>query len=192
MEFDPKTGKLLDKNDSSSPALGLVKCTLCGKKNEAKETFDCPGPCGAENLCLGHQDPATYQCERCSGAAGGDGRDGAYIAKGGVVLDTRTNLEWKVGPDQDTNYHQAEAWIRSQGGGWRMPTRAELRGLYEPGKGERNRSPLFKSTGEWVWAEPRDASSAWYFFFNYGYEYYCYRDGANLNRVFGVRAAARR
>ena len=43
----------------------------------------------------------------------------------GIVTDTKTGLEWKVGPDKDTNWDQARAWVRNlklDGGSWRMPT----------------------------------------------------------------------
>jgi hypothetical protein len=48
--------------------------------------------------------------------------------------------------------------------------------------------PAFKTTGWLVWAEPRDASSAWSFNFKSGSEYWYYRDSSDGNRVFGVRA----
>ncbi len=47
----------------SPPA--LVICPICGKKNEPKETFRCR-ECGRDNLCLRHQDEATYLCTDCA------------------------------------------------------------------------------------------------------------------------------
>jgi hypothetical protein len=47
----------------------------------------------------------------------------------GVITDSQTNLQWLVGPNQDTNYKQAENWVAAQtvaGGSWRMPTAKEL------------------------------------------------------------------
>ena len=58
-------------------------------------------------------------------------RTGRYIAyDNGIVLDTQTNLKWVAGPDRYTNWNAARSWVSSltiDGGGWRMPTRSELR-----------------------------------------------------------------
>ena len=99
-----------------------------------------------------------------------------------------------MGPDRDTNYSQAVQWVDScsvGGGAWRMPTRQELRSLYEKGIGERNMDPAFKTTGWYVWAEPRDSSSAWGFNFSDGEEIWYSRYSSNRYRVFGVRSRPR-
>jgi len=103
-----------------------------------------------------------------------------------------TGLEWVIGPDQDTNYAQAERWVATSkvdGGGWRMPTLAELRTLYQPGT-KNNMIPSIKNTGSWVWAEPRDSSSSWFFYFAGGLESWSSRDYSN-GRAFGVRSLPR-
>jgi len=110
----------------------------------------------------------------------------------GVIRDSETGLEWLVGPDRDTDYVMAEKWVASlsgvSGGGWRMPTVAELRTLYQPGVGSYNIDPAFRTTGWWVWGEPRDESSAWNFNFNNGSENWDDRDHSNYgDRVFAVR-----
>lgn len=74
------------------------------------------------------------------------------VSSEGVITDSKTGLEWILGPDRDTNYSQAEQWVASfkmAGGGWRMPTRQELATLYQKGVGQRNMDPAFKITG-WV------------------------------------------
>jgi hypothetical protein len=52
-------------------------------------------------------------------------------------------------------------------------------------------APVFRTSGWWVWAEPRDAQSAWSFSFNHG----CVTRDARINscygRAFGVRRAPR-
>jgi hypothetical protein len=71
-----------------------------------------------------------------------------------IVLDRLTNLEWVAGWDGDITWERAKAWVDNldvDGGGWRMPTRAEVRTLYKEGLGERNMTPLLKTTGWWVW-----------------------------------------
>jgi len=110
----------------------------------------------------------------------------------GVIRDPETCLEWLVGPDVDTDYAAAELWVASlgdvSGGGWRMPTIAELKTLYQWGVGDRNMDPVFGTTGWFVWGEPRDESSAWRFDFLDGGEYWYYRDGSSNYRVFAARS----
>ena len=107
----------------------------------------------------------------------------------GTISDSQTGLEWVVGPDKDTNYAQAEQWVAActvAGGGLRMPTKAELKILYQKGIGTRNMDLAFKTTGWWVWGESRDSSSAWRFGFFDGNEGWLDRSGSNNGRVFGV------
>ncbi len=99
-------------------------------------------------------------------------KDGQYVSyKNGIVYDEKTNLEWIVGPDKDTTWDETKAWVESlsvEGGGWRMPKRAELKTLYKKGVGSRNMTPLLKNTEWWVWAgETEDSSSAWFFGFSH-------------------------
>jgi hypothetical protein len=110
----------------------------------------------------------------------------------GVITDDHTKLEWIVGPNEDITYDQAVLWVAHcnvAGGGWRMPTRDELKSLYQKGVGNRNMNPAFKTTGWFVWAERKDSSSAWLFNFNRGDESW---DGQPYRsdgyRVFGVRS----
>ncbi|NVM22642.1 MAG: DUF1566 domain-containing protein, partial [Desulfobacterales bacterium] len=121
-------------------------------------------------------------------------RDGTLIAYAtGVVRDTKTGLEWYAGPDKNTNWNEAKSWVENltvDGGGWRMPTRKELRSLYEKVAGTRNMTPLLKTTGWWVWSgETKGSSSAWFFYFRNGFENWSYRstsyDGL---RAFAVRS----
>jgi hypothetical protein len=124
-------------------------------------------------------------------------RDDNYIAyDNAVVCDSKTNLEWYVGPNRDTNWDEAKKWAKGldlDGGGWRMPTREELKTLYKEGAGTRNMPPLFKTTGWFVWSsETDDSSSAWSVDFfagndnNWHNRYYSY-----LPRVFAVRSRRR-
>ena len=119
-------------------------------------------------------------------------RDGIYEAcANGIVKDTNTGLEWKVGPDRDTDWNEAKSWVQSlnlDGGGWRMPTMDELEGLFNHGKGDRNMTPLLKTTGWWVWSGETEGSSfAGDFFYNGG-RYWGNRDGSSRYRAFAVRS----
>ena len=111
-----------------------------------------------------------------------------------AYYDKNTGLEWLAGPDKDTTWYEAKKWIESltavAGGGWRMPTREELKTLYKKGAGKRNITPLLKTTGWWLWSgETKGSASAWGFFFHNGEEGWGLRDSyAFGGRGFAVRS----
>jgi Fe-S cluster assembly scaffold protein SufB len=120
-------------------------------------------------------------------------KDGQYVSyKNGIVYDEKTNLEWTVGPDKDTTWDEAKAWVESlsvEGGGWRMPTIAELIALYKKGAGSSNMTPLLKATGGSVWSgETEGSSTAWRFSFITGHEEYVDRNHSFYDRGFAVRS----
>ena len=109
-----------------------------------------------------------------------------------IYYDNNTGLEWLAGPDKHTNWYDAKKWVESltavASGGWRMPTRKELKTLYKERVGERNMTPLLKTTGWWVWSgETKDSSSAWAFY-NLGGVYWRPRDVSYSLRGFAVRS----
>jgi uncharacterized caspase-like protein len=109
----------------------------------------------------------------------------------GIITDPGTGLQWYVGPDKDTTWDQASSWVKGLpvGGGWRMPTRAELRGLYHKGMGSRNMPPEFKTTGWRVWSGEQDSSSnAWAFGFGGRGEISGLRGFSYDDRAFAVRS----
>ena len=71
-----------------------------------------------------------------------------------------------------------------------MPTREELKTLYQKGAGSRNKTPLLETTGWWVWSgETKD--SAWAFGFGSGRglgETCGLRSGSYYGRGFAVRS----
>ncbi len=92
----------------------------------------------------------------------------------GVVYDTESGLEWYAGPDRGMSWLEASRWVTAlgiAGGGWRMPTRREVKTLHYIGDGINNMTHLLYSTGYWIWAgrEPSSASR-WIFSFSYGGE----------------------
>ena len=120
-------------------------------------------------------------------------QDDRFIANdNGVVKDTETGLEWYAGPDKDTNWNEAKRWVESlnvAGGGWRMPTRKELKALYKMGAGKRNMTPLLKTTGWQVWSgETMGSSFAWGFGFGSGFEALDKRVFSHNRRGFAVRS----
>ena len=117
-------------------------------------------------------------------------QDGTFIALGNsVVIDTKTGLEWFAGPDRDTNWYQAKSWVESlsvDGGGWRMPTKAELRTLYKEGAGT---CKLFKITGYRVWSgETKGSHETWFFNFYNGYDHWGGRQLSVATQGFAVRS----
>ena len=110
----------------------------------------------------------------------------------GVVYDKKTGLEWVAGPNRDTNWNKAKRWVENlnvAGGGWRMPTRTELKTLYQRGAGSRNMTPLLKTTGRYVWSgETKGPSLAWRFYFGNGKEDWGYRGYSTSRRGFAVRS----
>ena len=113
-------------------------------------------------------------------------RDGIYVAyANGIVKDTNTGFEWVSGPDRDTNWDEAKTWVQSlnlDGGGWRMPTTDELGTLFKKGAGDRNRTPLLKTGGWWVWS---GSSATRVFFFDVGGKAW---SGTGGGRAFAVRS----
>ena len=142
--------------------------------------------------------PPVTKPDISSGVSGSEaqeaGRNGTFIAYAtGVVYDKNSGLEWYAGPDKNTSWNDAKRWVESlnvAGGGWRMPTRQELKNLYKKGAGERNMTPLLKTSGWWVWSgETKGSSSAWNFFFLSGFDYWFNRDFSNYGRRgFAVRS----
>ena len=112
--------------------------------------------------------------------------------KNGIVWDTKTGLEWIAGPDRNTTWYEAKRWVENlnvAGGGWRMPTRAELKSLYSKGAGSRNMTPILKNTGWGVWSgETKSSLSAWFFYFSFGGEGWISRNYSFTRRVFAVRS----
>lgn len=98
-------------------------------------------------------------------------------------------LYWQVGPDEQMTWFEAKAWVDGLGGNWRMPSRAELRGLWDAGIRSDNWGP-FENSGYGVWSgEAKDSSSAWVFDFYGGGEYWSYRSNSDYGgRIFAVRS----
>ena len=102
-----------------------------------------------------------------------------------------------AGPDGGMAWNEAKTWVESLnvgGGGWRVPTLEELKGLYQYGKGRRNMTPLLETTGYSVWSSQQargnfvafDFSTG--FYFDGGSRSGYRRDYSNNNRAFAVRS----
>jgi hypothetical protein len=121
-------------------------------------------------------------------------RDGSFVAyENGVVKDSKTGLEWIAGPDRDITWEEARTWaeqLKVDGGGWRMPSKEELKTLYQKGAGTSNLTPLLKTTGQFVWSkETKEESLAWATSFFFSDENWFVRDSAHFTRGFAVRSS---
>jgi hypothetical protein len=64
----------------------------------------------------------------------GSSGDRYNVAPCGSVEDSKTRLEWFVGPDKTMSWDEAKTWIGSLtacGGNWQMPTIEQLATLYD-------------------------------------------------------------
>ena len=115
-----------------------------------------------------------------------------FSLEGRVIEDLKLGLQWAPANGQSMNHYDAEKYAQNlslAGGGWRLPTRAELKSLYDtskPGKAD----PVFGVGDKWVWTSKlKDSSGAWYFYFNNGYENPINRAYSDDNfRVLAVRS----
>lgn len=104
-------------------------------------------------------------------------------------------LYWCVGPNTDTGWPAAKDWVSGLDGNWRMPSRSELRALYDSGISRDNWGP-FRNSGGAVWSgettQDHMGQCAWFFDFRTGTEYYTLRAVVSLesSRSSGMRAFA--
>ena len=86
-------------------------------------------------------------------------------ADNGVITDRETGLEWYVNPNPDQKFREAKAWAEGltvAGGGWRLPTMAELKAIYQKDASAYHMDPLFQVKGAWAWSgELRNDWSVW-------------------------------
>ena len=81
--------------------------------------------------------------------------------KDGVIDDSKLRLQWAPAPDLPMSYHNAEEYARHlslAGGEWRLPTRAELKSLYDESK-PGSVDPKFNVSKNWVWTSDVDGPS---------------------------------
>jgi hypothetical protein len=88
------------------------------------------------------------------------GREGHFIAySNGIVYDRETGLEWVIGPEKNTSWEDARAWVGDlsiDGGNWRMPTMEELKTLYKNGQGLTKLNRLLRlNITRWIWSKDK-------------------------------------
>lgn len=109
----------------------------------------------------------------------------------GVVFDTTSGFEWYLGPDRGLSWEEAHQWVQAltaAGGGWRMPTRREVKTLHYVGDGINNMTHLLYNTGYWIWTgSDRASAKRWVFSFSYGGEGWHGEAPADGGRALAVR-----
>ncbi len=127
------------------------------------------------------------QAEDQSPDIAGPSRHARYsVSSCGGVFDSKTGFTWKLGPNENTTWDQAQDWVLSlsscDGNNWHMPTVAELSTLYDreytSGIGfyqdgvryPAHISPLFSPIGDgsWGWSNESRGETASAFNLNQG------------------------
>ncbi len=113
-----------------------------------------------------------------------------FVFNNGAVWDTRTRLEWIVGPDEGTSFSEAKQWLAKKNGHstrslWRIPTNNELKTICN----KWNPLPaIFKTTGLYVWSyEGADSANVWVFDLENGGLVSHRNISVTVERVFAVR-----
>lgn len=74
-----------------------------------------------------------------------------------IITDTKTGLQWYVGPEQKMDWETAQKWAKNlvlDGGGWRVPELEEFTEIFQENVGKCNLDPLFSIDCEkdWIWS----------------------------------------
>ena len=115
------------------------------------------------------------------------------LSNDGVITDSRSGLQWVPASGSAMTWSDAARYAETlavAGGGWRLPTRSELRDIYDESY-EGHADPLFLIDRSWVWTPEISATEeAWFFSFENKYEGTHPREWLlTRGRVLAVRAA---
>ncbi len=82
--------------------------------------------------------------------------DGGFVKfKNGIVLDTKTDLEWLAGPDEDLDMKKTMNWVdslRNKEDDWQIPSISELEVLHESGLTPERINSLFGLNKWRIWS----------------------------------------
>jgi len=113
------------------------------------------------------------------------------LSSDGIIMDSQLGLQWAPAQDQPIDWFQAQNYAQNLslgGGGWRLPTRSELRSIYNKAM-QGGADPAFHINGRLVWTSETQGNLAWDFDFDGGIEGPRSRDFSCLNnRVLAVRS----
>lgn len=113
------------------------------------------------------------------------------MLKSGVIEDSTLGVHWVPSNGRAMDYDQAENYAQKltlDGGGWRLPTRSELKSLYDPSvKGHAD--SVFNINENWVGTSEFSSPLFVWVFFTDGYEDAGTRvDSVPNSRVLAVRS----
>ncbi|KUG22970.1 outer membrane protein a precursor [hydrocarbon metagenome] len=126
------------------------------------------------------------------------GKDSRFIAyDNGTVLDTKTNLLWAVKDNgSNINWSDAKSYCENYKGGgytdWRLPTKNELKSLYDDtifGNNGYHLTKLINLSGTFVWSSEMTGPKPFVTSFLYGLAYEETSSNARRNRALPVRSA---
>jgi OOP family OmpA-OmpF porin len=128
------------------------------------------------------------------------GKDSRFIAyDNGTILDTKTNLMWAAKDNgSNINWTDAKSYCENYRGGgftdWRMPTKSELKGLYDDsifGNNGYHLTKLINLSGSFVWSSETTGPNTFVTSFLYGLAYEEPSSSARRNRTLPVRTSGR-
>ncbi|MCX5815312.1 MAG: DUF1566 domain-containing protein [Proteobacteria bacterium] len=96
------------------------------------------------------------------------------VSSDGIITDNQSGLQWVPAQNQRVSWFQAQDYAQNLslgGGGWRLPTRSELKNIYNKlMKG--GADPVFHiNKDNWAWASETRGEDAWTVNFRSGNEY---------------------
>lgn len=117
-----------------------------------------------------------------------------FTLKDGIIYDSQLGLQWAPAPGRAMNHYEAEKYVgdlKLAGGGWRLPTKEELKSLYDPSE-HSGVDSRFNIGESWIWTSELDGQSgAWDCDFLADSGGRCRRDDSYANgmvRVLAVRS----
>ncbi len=119
--------------------------------------------------------------------------DDRFPESGGLITDTVTGFEWRVGPDSDTDWMTASLWVENlDGEGWKMPSKEDLLGLHEAGISWNYYGPFY-TEGQAVWSDSTSphGANAWLYDFMIETGTMANTAESSGNRAFAVRSEDR-
>ena len=108
------------------------------------------------------------------------------ISPDSVITDTKTGMQWVPVPDYTFSWDGAITFAQNlKAGGysdWSLPSRAELRKLYDGSLRNEITATFHIGTNTWVWSsEPHDSSTIWRFNLLTGVEDFIFRGNSMGN-----------
>ncbi len=125
------------------------------------------------------------------------GENSRFIAyDNGTALDTKTNLMWATKDNgSNINWSDAKSYCENYRGGgytdWRMPTKFELKSLYDDsifGNNGYHLTKLINLTGAFVWSSETTGTNPFVTSFQYGLAYEEPSSNTRRNRALPVRS----